>query len=252
MPFNSKKYRRDFGFTNAEKLKKYFKAKDVIVVNWDRIELCNQRIKEIFMALNNVVHDSIKPDDITDIETTVDNAYQILKDNDIIPRLNNHGRALEDVYYNWMRGYAVCEYFSKALSLVFDIPKEQIRSVGQDQLADIETFSKSPTADLEITLEDKTVRLEIQSGFTGINDIKGHKVKEAKKMFNNEHIYTYVVHFDLFNGCAAIVDISNVDDNSIHWERRAQFEDQIVFSIPHDAFRWAITEEPTAYQNLLF
>lgn len=50
-----------------------------------------------------------------------------------------------------MKGYAVCEFFSKSL-----------------------------TADLEIELNDKTLGLEIQSAFTETNDINRHKAIEAK------------------------------------------------------------------------
>lgn len=86
-------------------------------INWKKIEQYNSRIKDIFQKLNTVVHESIRYDDITDFNHKIDGAYQILKDNDIIPRLNNNGRPPEDVYYNWMRGYAVCEFFQKLCQL---------------------------------------------------------------------------------------------------------------------------------------
>lgn len=150
-----------------------------------------------------------------------------------------------------MRGYAVCEFFSKALSIVFDVPQDSIKTVGNDKLTDINTFSKSPTADLEIELERKAIRLEIQSGFTGTNDIKRHKVDEAKRMFSSNNVLTYVVHFDLFNGKAAIIDISSISDDNVNWEHRQQFEDQIVFSIPTEDFKWAITDAPVIYKNII-
>ena len=112
-----------------------------------------------------------------------------MKENNIIPRLNNYGRLPEDVYYNWMRGYAVIEFFSGTLADVFGVSKGSIRAVGDNRLTNIDTFSKSPTADLEITLNKDIVRLEVQSGFTGINDIKAHKVRKARDMFNNKTFF---------------------------------------------------------------
>ena len=250
MPIN-RDFRVKLGYPNAEVLKKHFKGKDIVEINWNKIELYNSRIKDIFRELNSVIHESIKYEDFATFDSVIDNAYRILRDNNIIPRLNNNGRNPEDVYYNWMRGYAVCVFFSKALSLVFDVPQNSIKTVGNDKLTDIGTFSKSPTADLEIELENKIVRLEIQSGFTGTNDIKRHKVIEAKKVFLSDNINSYIVHFDLFNGTVAIVDISSISDDNINWEHRQQFEDKIVFSIPSESFRWAITDTPINYKEII-
>lgn len=156
MPIN-RKFRVKLGYSNAGRLKEHFKGKDIVDINWNKIELYNSRIKDIFRELNSVVHENIRYENLTGFNFKIDNAYKILKDNNIISRLNNNGRSYEDVYYNWMRGYAVCEFFSKALSIVFDVPQDSIKTVGRDKLTDIKTFSKSPTADLEIKLENKLV-----------------------------------------------------------------------------------------------
>ena len=252
MPQDNRDFKRRLGFTNKEKLKKFYKATDFIVVNWARVERCNERLKEIFRAVNLAVHPDIRVEDIEQFSLKVDETYQILKDNNIIPRMNNYGRAPDDVYYSWMRGYLVCEYFAKPLSIIFNVEPTAITTVGDDQLTDIDTFSQSPTADLEIALEDRTIRLEVQSGFTGINDIKKHKVNEARRLLAETGAYSYVVHFDLFNGKAALIDISSIDDRSVHWENRAQMEDQKVFAIPANAFSWDLTTEPQAYTTILY
>lgn len=252
MPTENREFRRLLGFTNQDKVKKFFKATDFIVVNWARVERCNERLKEIFHAVNQAVHTDIRADDIDQFCTKVDDTYQILKDNNILPRMNNYGRAPDDVYYSWMRGYLVCEYFSKALSQIFGVEEGAISIVGDDQLTDIETFSQSPTADLEITLADSSVRIEVQSGFTGVNDIKKHKVVEAKRLLSEAGTRSYVVHFDLFNGKAALIDISSIDNASVHWENRAQMEDQQVFSIPQNAFLWDLTDAPQSYTTILY
>ncbi|MBE6790289.1 MAG: restriction endonuclease [Ruminococcaceae bacterium] len=252
MTFDSRDYRRQLGFTNQENLKKHFKATDIICINWDKIEQCNQRLKDMFRQINRTVHPSVKWINMNEIDYEIDNAYTIMRENDILPHLNNYGRYPEDLYYNWMRGYIVCKYFAPALARIFNVPEEQIRTVGHDSLAEIETFSQSPVADLEIRIDNTIIRLEIQSGYTGVNDIKAHKVREAQRAFRYEQILSYVVHFDLFNGTMAIVDITNIDENSIHWVTRAQMEGQRVFSIPDEAFCWFLPDEPPYYLDILF
>lgn len=246
-----REYRVKLGYPNAVTLKNHFKGKDITEVNWSKIEKYNSRIKKIFHELNVVVHESIQYENIEIFDAKIDSAYKTLKDNAIIPRLNNNGRNPEDVYYNWMRGYAVCEFFLKALSIVFGVPQNSIKTIGKDKLTDIDTFSKSPTADWEMKLGGETVRLEIQSGFTGTNDIKRHKVVEARKVLSLKGIHSYIVHFDLFNGNCAVVDISSILDNNVNWEHRPQFEDQIVFSIPCEYFKWAITDAPSNYKDII-
>ncbi len=252
MPFDSKDYRRQLGFTNQTALKKHFKATDIICINWDKIEQCNQRLKDMFRNINYTVHPSVRWTNMSAIDYEIENAYIIMRENNILPRLNNYGRYPEDLYYNWMRGYIVCKYFAPALARIFDIPEELIRTVGHDSLAEIQTFSQSPVADLEIEIGNTVVRLEIQSGYTGVNDIKAHKVREAHRVFRDEQILSYVVHFDLFNGTMAIVDITNIDEDCVHWVIRTQMEGQRVFSIPEDAFRWFLPDIPPYYLDILF
>lgn len=85
MPIN-REFRVRLGYTNAETLKKHFKGKDIIEVNWNKIERYNSRIKTIFQELNDIVHESIKYDDLSLFNLKIDNAYKLLKENNIIPR----------------------------------------------------------------------------------------------------------------------------------------------------------------------
>lgn len=252
MPFDNRDYRRRLGYTNQSALRKHFKATDIISVNWDKIEQFNQRLKDMFFEINQVVHPSVRWESMDEIYFEIDNAYNIMRENDIFPRLNNYGRYPEDLYYNWMRGYIVCKYFAPALAIIFDVPEASIRTVGHDSLSDIDTFSHSPVADLEITIGDTIIRLEIQSGYTGVNDIKAHKVREAKRAYHSEDILSYVVHFDLFNGTMAVVDITDIDEDNIHWNIRTQMEGQRVFSIPEEAFRWFLPNELPYYLDILY
>ncbi len=252
MIFDSRQYRQQLGFTNQNNAKKFFKATDIIDINWVKIEQYNQRLKVIFTQINQAVHPNVRYEIMDEINIEIDTAYTLMRENNILPRLNNYGRYPEDVYYNWMRGYIVCKYFAPALARIFDVSEMSIKTVGHDCLSDIDTFSQSPVADLEITKNNEIIRLEIQSGYTGTNDIKAHKIREAKRAFREEKIYSYIVHFDLFNGAMAIIDITDIDETSILWVSRAQMEGQRVFSIPDEAFRWFLPDEPLHYLDILY
>ncbi|GAA8345156.1 hypothetical protein HpDR29_03750 [Helicobacter pylori] len=89
---------------------------------------------------------------------------------------------------------------------------------------------------------DNHLLLEVQSGFQGINDIKEYKVLEAKRRLITDKIPTIVVHFDLFNGQVACVEISQIKDNDLNWITRQQMEGQSVFNISQNFFDYKITE----------
>lgn len=176
-----------------------------------------------------------------------------MKANDILPVLNNQGRRPEQVYYSWMRGYVLSNYFLKALGLVFEVDTSNIDLIGDDDLKNIETFKRTPKADLEIKLNDKEkVRIEMQSGFTGINDIKQHKVLEAKRVFRDLGFHTLALHFDLYNGQVAFIKLDEIEDDSVNWITRQQMEGQTVFNIDQNYFIWKITESPMKYKEINF
>ena len=248
-----RQFRKDMGFKNQEQIKRFYKATDLVCVNWDKILKLNERLKNIFSRLHEVVHTSIRIDDINAFCSDIDTAFKRMRDNDIIPRLNNFGRLPEDVYYNWMRGYCVAQYFTKAIAILLDVEENAIRQIGMDNLDNIETFSQSPMADVEVCLQDdSTIRFEVQSGYTGINDIKKHKVDEAKRVFQLNKIRSYVIHFDLFNGRVAVIDISEINDSNTNYKVNKRFEGQMVFSIPADAFRYKLVDPPPKFAEIVY
>ena len=251
MPLTAEqRFRSNMGFTSQERIKEFYKAKDLVCINWDKIRQLTERLKDIFTKLHSVVHTSIQIDNIDAFCATIDAAFRIMRDNNIFPLLNNNGRSPEDVYYNWMRGYCVAQYFTKAIAILLNVEENAICQIGMDKLDDIETFSKSPMADVEVRLQDDTtIRFEIQSGFTGVNDIKKHKVDEAKRVFQSQGIRSYVIHFDLFNGCVAIVDISEIDDRN--YIENNLFEGQKVFSIPVNAFIYKLVDPPPTFTEII-
>lgn len=152
-----------------------------------------------------------------------------------------------------MRGLVLSYYFLGALSQIFDVDVEDIDLIGDDNLVKIETFKRTPKADLEINLKNGTkIRIEVQTGFQGINDIKQHKVLEAKKIKTTENISSLVIHFDLFNGQVAFIKIDEIDDVSVNWITRQQMEGQTVFNIDQNSFVWKLTEKPPLFTNLSF
>ena len=166
-----------------------------------------------------------------------------MKNNAILEKLNNQGRRKEEVYFSWMRGFLICEYFKEAICDIFSIDLSQILHIGGDDFSSLDTFKRTPKADLQI----QNIRIEMQSGFQGINDIKEHKVREAKRNFLEQKIKTLVIYFDIFNGQVAFVDISNIADDDLHWITRQQMEGQSVFNIEQNYFKWKLQVKPPCF-----
>lgn len=249
-----KEYREKLGFTNQNNAKAFFGAKDIIAtVDFNYIDLLNQRLLEIINRVNGLIHNDIKIQDIpTFIDNNLTNVFNQLKRNDILPKLNNQGRRPEEVYFSWMRGFVISAYFLKAVGIIFDIETNKITLIGDDDFSNIETFKRTPKADLEVELlGGKKVRIEVQSGFQGINDIKQHKVLEARKIKNTDNISSIVMHFDLFNGQVAFVKIDDIEEDDINWITRQQMEGQTVFNIDQNYFSWKLTDFPPKINDIL-
>jgi hypothetical protein len=250
-----REYRGKLGFSNQSGVKVFFGAKDIVpTVDYNYIGLLNDRLVEIVEKINDLVVEDIKVEDLDLFcDENIMSVFAKLRKNNIVARLNNQGRRPEEVYFSWMRGFVISSYFLSALSQVFDVDVENIDLIGDDDLVNIETFKRTPKADLQINLKDgEKVRIEVQSGFQGINDIKQHKVLEAKKIKREENISSMVIHFDLFNGQVAFVRIDEIEDDSVNWITRQQMEGQTVFNIDQNYFVWKLIESPPKYKDLSF
>jgi len=250
-----RQYRQKLGFTSQADVKNFFGAKDIIpVVDLSYVKLLNGRLCKIVDKIEGAVADEIKIHNLSAFKKErIDCPFKIIKRNGILPILNNLGRRPEQVYFSWMRGYVVSNFFLKALGIIFEVDTEKIDLIGDDDLKDVETFKKTPKADLEIRLNGKKkVRVEMQSGFTGINDIKQHKVLEAKKVFREERISSLAIHIDLYNGQVAFVKLNEIEDGDVNWITRQQMEGQTVFNIDQNHFVWKITEPPIKYKEIDF
>ena len=250
-----RQYRQSLGFTNQADVKSFFGAKDITpTVDLNYIHLLNERLYNIVDKINSVAAEEIRIDDMSAFKKEyIEEVFEILKVNNILPVLNNQGRRPEQVYYSWMRGYILSNYFLKALGLIFEVDTSNIDLIGDDDLKNIETFKRTPKADLEIKLNEKEkIRIEMQSGFTGINDIKQHKVLEAKRTFHELGVRPLAIHFDLYNGQVAFIKLDEIEDNSVNWITRQQMEGQTVFNIDQNYFIWKITESPMKYKEINF
>jgi len=239
-----KEYRTKLGFTNQNQIKDYLGAKNITPsVDYKYIDSLNERIVDIVIKINSIIHSDSRRNDLDDfIKSKILTVYETIKLNDIIPRLNNQGRRPEEVLFSWLRGFVIFEYFSPCISKIFSIKVDSILKIGNDDFNKIETFKRTPQADLKFIKNNRTVRVEVQSGFQGINDIKQHKVLEAKRVFNQIGDLTVCIHFDLFNGQVAFVRLDNIDDTDINWVTRQQMEGQTVFSIDQNFFEWRLLD----------
>ncbi|OIO44958.1 restriction endonuclease [bacterium (Candidatus Gribaldobacteria) CG10_big_fil_rev_8_21_14_0_10_37_21] len=248
-------YRRRLGFANQAAVKDFFGAKDITpTVDFNYVKILNKRLYAIIDKVDAIVVKEIKTKNLLAFkEEHIDSPFQIMKESGILPILNNQGRRPEQVYFSWMRGFVISSYFLKALGLIFGVNTSKIDLIGDDDLRSVETFKRTPKADLEIKLKEKEkIRIEMQAGFTGINDIKQHKVLEAKRVFRDKGIHSLAIHFDLYNGQVAFIKLDEIKDNSVNWITRQQMEGQTVFNIDQNYFIWKITEKPVKYKEINF
>lgn len=248
-----KEYRNKLGFSNQNNTKAFFAAKDITpTVDFNYIKLLNGRLSEIILKINDIVWNKIRLKNIDQFcNEKIEKVFLILKSNEIIPKLNNQGRRPEEVYFSWMRGFVISSYFLNALSIIFSVDIEDIDLIGDDDLVEIDTFKRTPKADLQINKKDgEKLRIEVQSGFQGINDIKQHKVIEAKRIKSEENVSTIVIHFDIFNGQVAFVKIDEIEDNDVNWITRQQMEGQTVFNMDQNYFKWKLTEKPPTFEEI--
>ena len=250
-----RRYRQNLGFANQADVKNFFGAKDITpTVDFNYIKLLNKRLCDIVNKVNGVVVNEIKVADLTAFKKDhISRTFMIMKESGILSILNNQGRRPEQVYFSWMRGFVISNYFLKALGLIFGVDTSKIDLIGDDDLKSVETFKRTPKADLEIKLNGKEkIRIEMQSGFTGINDIKQHKVLEAKRVFRDDGMHTFAIHIDLYNGQVAFIKLDEIEDDSVNWITRQQMEGQTVFNIDQNYFVWKITESPIKYKEINF
>ncbi len=86
-----KAYREKLGFSSQNVIKSFFAAKDITpLVDYNYIELLNQRLSDIITKINGLVVEDIRVENIASFcEENIAQVSEKLIQHDIIPRLNN-------------------------------------------------------------------------------------------------------------------------------------------------------------------
>ena len=247
-----KQYRQALGFANQDKTKIFLSAKDIRPsIDYQYIEALNARLCSVLQSVNSILIEKKEQKEIAlFLQDFINKPYQKIKNNNILARLNNQGRRPEQVLFSWLRGFAIVEFFSPILAKIFNVKINSITQIGEDDFSQLETFKRTARADLSISIDNQIVHIEVQSGFQGVNDVKEHKVREAKRVLADKNIKTICVHIDIFNGQVAFIRLDNIDDNDINWITRQQMEGQSVFEIDQNYFKWRLLDSLPRLKDL--
>lgn len=247
-----REYRRRIGFTNQQMTKDYLSAKDIVAdVDYQYVDSLLARLRDMYAQLNSTIHESVRHHNVPDlIKHAIDDPYNQIKRTGLIRNLNNQGRRPEQVLFNWLRGYASSEFMRPAIAHAFQVDLLSIESIGDDDLSSQDTFRRTPRADLRVREGKKALRLEVQAGFQGVNDVKQHKCLEAKRVLAEAGQHSICVHCDFYNGQVAFIRLSSIAENDIHWITRQQMEGQTVFNIDQNRFTWGVMNEPPLFDEL--
>jgi hypothetical protein len=248
----SREYRRCMGFTNQQTTKDYLSAKDIIAdIDYNYVDKLIVRLRDIYAQLNSAIHESVRHKDFAGFaKSAIELPYERIKREKLIGNLNNQGRRSEQVLFSWLRGYTATEFLRPAIAHVFQVDRLTIESIGDDDFKSPHTFRRTPRADLKVREGQRTLRLEVQAGFQGINDVKQHKWLEAKRVLHDSGHHTVCIHCDFYNGQVAFIRLSDVSENDVHWITRQQMEGQTVFNIDQNRFSWGLMNKPPLFDEL--
>lgn len=247
-----KDYRKRIGQSNQSDAKDYLSAKDIKAdIDYGYVDSLVQRLVEIYKKFNEVIHESVRHESFDAFSThAIVTPCEQIKTQNIIVQLNNQGRRPEQVLFNWLRGYAATEFLKPAIAQIFGIDNDAIRPIGDDDFSSPASFRRTPRADLSLDIGKALLRLEVQAGFQGINDVKQHKWIEAKRALAESGQKTLCVHCDFFNGQLAIIPLSDIPEDDVHWITRQQMEGQTVFNIDQNQFSWGLMNQPPLLRPL--
>jgi hypothetical protein len=220
----TKEFRKAMGYTNKGKMKEWLGAKDIVIPNYPLLQQYNSRLSTIFNAINN----QLSVPFTGNIDSIIINDFMVMKDHNILERLNNHGRSLESVYYSWRMGSLAEVIFTAFIADKLNL--KNIEKNGSDDLTNPETFKRTGDADLIDKVAN--IRIDVQCG-TGEGDatIKKHKFDHASK---NDGI-TYIFLAGLLTGTYALVNLSDTKD--IVFESNPSWEGALCWTVPETEFK---------------
>lgn len=247
-----REYRQLLGFSIQAKARTFLGGQDIKPLPDKRLlgELTH-RVEHIVLAVVPLLDATCRPTDIEAFVTcNVDAVLKAFFENRHFAKLNNRGRRPEDVYFNWVRGFALAILFSYPLAVIAGVKVESVVPVGDDDVFSVENFKQTAKADFEIQFEDAARRFELQIGFGEKHDIKKHKVVEGIRLFQEEAMESFIFHIELFNGRGAIVSLFDKPLAAWNFESRSEFEGTEVSPISDERFTWRITDLPPSFTEM--
>ncbi len=220
----TKEFRKAMGYTNKGKMKEWLGAKDIVIPNYPLLQKYNSRLSTIFNAINN----QLSVPFTGNIDDVIINDYMIMKEHNILERLNNHGRSLESVYYSWRMGSLAELIFTPFIADKLNL--KNIEKNGSDDLTNPETFKRTGDADLIDKVAN--IRIDVQCGTgEGESTIKKHKFDHASK---NDGM-TYIFLAGLLTGTYALVNLS--DTTNVQFVSNPSWEGALCWTVPETEFK---------------
>jgi len=220
----SKQYRKSIGFTNKGKCFTFLKAKDIVCINWNLLDLYNQRLIDIGTRIQQQM---IVPNDMN-VQNFVLDSFQIMKDNQIVETLNNNGRSNEDVYYSWMLGYLIETLFVPFIQK--ELKLNTIIRTGGDDLKNPKTFKRVSNSDLSDPTQNIVIDVQCGNG-DGDCTIKKSKVDFAVNNGYNGYVFT----IGLATGSYGVINLNEL--KNAKFEKNSSWEGALCWTAPKDIFK---------------
>ena len=220
----TKEFRKKMGFTSKGKMKGWLGSKDIVMPNYELLQKYNSRLNTIFHLINT----QLSVPYTGSIDNIIINDYMTMKNNGIIEKLNNHGRACEAVYYTWRMGTLAETIFKNFIADKLNL--QNLEKNGSDDLTNPETFKRTGDADLIDRVAN--IRIDVQCG-TGEGDstIKKHKFDHASKNDGT----TYIFLAGLLTGTYALVNLS--DTTNVVFTPNQSWEGALCWTVPETEFK---------------
>lgn len=220
-------YLKSLHFKNQQTLRKWLTAKDIVIPNWELLEVRNNRLIDIFQAINKTL-----PIQYTgDVKSDVLGAYDSIRKHNLLFKMNNNGRSMEDVYYTWMQGYICEKVFTPFMCDVLQLTS--LRRNGKDDITDAESFKRLSDADL--VDETKQIMVEVQCG-THLGNCHIKKQKVDKALQQNKYT-TYLFSFRLMHGTWCKINLNELAKSDVVFRKNELWENSLCWDIPNNMYK---------------
>ncbi len=222
----SKEYRNIFNFSNQQKFIKYLGSKDLTqeCINFDLIEKQNKRLVEIFETINKI----LKNPSSLNIEKFVCNVTADFKRFNHFQKLNNRGRAYEEVFNSWLMGILAERVFKETLEQEVGFSLEHN---GDDDWTNEGSFNQ--TRELDFINKDEKITVDVVCGKTKSPfHIKIHKKNQSD---NNPGFKAYQFSVNIFNGTHCLTSINSLEEKD--FIPNPSMEGTLCYEVSEDKFK---------------